>query len=121
MIDETDVIEVEVVESSLDEEPHKQKKPQKVRSDKRKQILFWGTVTSYCFRFGFPVALVFGFALLAFAILYGETHAIFQLVMLIISASFCGLGIFASLFGFVSKALMVHYMKQDPNYENQVE
>jgi hypothetical protein len=41
--------------------------------------------------------------------------------MLIIAASFCGLGIFASLFGFVSKALMVHYMKQDPNYENQVE
>lgn len=120
MIDERDVIEVEVVESTVDEEPKTEVTPKKVQSDKRKQILFWGTVTSYCFRFGFPVALLFGFACLAFAILYGETHGTFQLVMLIIAASFCGLGVLASLFGFVAKRIMVHYMKQDPNYENQI-
>ena len=120
MIDERDVIEVEVVESTLDEEPKEDKTPKKVTSDKRKQVLFWGAVTSYCFRFGFPVALLFGFSCLAFAILYGETHGVFQLVLLIVSASFCGLGVLASFFGFIARRIMIHYMKQDPNYENQL-
>lgn len=119
MIDDN-IIEAEVVESTLDEPVQSKDKPMHVKSDKRNQILFWGNLASYCFRYGFPVSLVCGFAGLAFSILYSESHSTLNLVLLIIAFSICGTGVLASIFGIVARALMIHYMKQDPNFENQV-
>ena len=120
MIDEKDVIEVEVVDSTLDQKEPTKAAPQHVKSDKRNQVFLWAMVSSYCFRFGFPLALLGGFSGLAFSILYGETHGTFQLVLLIIAFSICGLGVFGSLFGVIARALMRHYMKLDPNFEDKL-
>lgn len=122
MNEEKDIIEVEILDSTLDsKEVHKEPaKAKHVKSDKRNKILFWGTIARACMRFGFPLAFSGGFGSLIFAILYGENQATFQLVFLIIAISMAGLGVLGVIFGIVSRAMMFHYMRLDPNYENQV-
>lgn len=115
-----DIIEAEIVESSEDTvETETVTEPKRVDSDKRRQILFWGTIYHYCLRSGFPAFILGLMASLVFGILYSESHSAFQFVMLIISLSIAGLGLLAFLLGFLSRRIMVHYMKQDPNYEEQ--
>ena len=120
MIDDKDIVEVEVVESTIDEKPQTDVKPQRATSDKRNQILLWGGIANFCFRYGFPLALIGGFAGLAFAIVYGEGKQTFQLVLMIIAFTMAGLGVLTGLFGIVARVLMVRYMRQDPNFEDQV-
>ena len=121
MIDDKDnVIEAEVIDEVLDDQSNRDSAPKPVLSDKRDQIIFWGTASSFCFRFGIPIFLIGVFSGLAFSILYGEVHTSFYLVLLIIGFSLCGLAVIATIFGVIGRALMVRYMKQDPNYERKL-
>ena len=118
--DKNNIIEAEVVDVSLDDPNARDTTPKPVLSDKRDQIIFWGTVSSFCFRFGIPIFLIGVFSGLAFSILYGEVHSSFYLVLLIIGFSLCGLAVIATVIGFIGRAMMAHYIKQDPNYERKL-
>ena len=120
MVDPHDVIDVEVIDETLDEHPE-EATPKKVKSDKRKQIVFWGSLSSTCTRYALTLFLLGALGGLAFAIVYGEMQATFQLVLMIIAFSISFLGIVAGVIGLIARKIAIRYMKQDPNYENQVE
>ena len=119
MMDEKNIVEVEIVDSTLDD-PSPRATTVKPSSDRRDQILFWGRFARFCFRFGFPALLLGSLSCLPFGILYSETAAVFYLVTLIIAASLAGLGLIGLGLGFIGTAMMKKYMKIDPNYEDQV-
>lgn len=120
MVDEENIVEAEIVESSVDETKPREQTPKKVKSDKRKQVLFWGSLARNCMKVGFPLFLLGGFSALAFGIVYSEQKAVFHLVLLIIAISLAGLGVIASAMSIIARRIMVHYMKLDPNFEEQV-
>lgn len=121
MVEPNDVIDVEVLDETLDELPEQEVAPKKVTSDKRKQIIFWGSLSSTCARYALTLFLLGALGGLAFAIVYGEMKATFQLVLMIIAFSISFLGIVAGVVGFIARKIAIKYMKLDPNYEHQVE
>ena len=120
MVEPNDVIDVEVLDETLDERPE-EVTPKRAKSDKRKQIVFWGSLSSTCTRYALTLFLLGALGGLAFAIVYGEMKATFQLVLMIIAFSISFLGIVAGVVGFIARKIAIKYMKQDPNFENQVE
>ena len=120
MVEPNDVIDVEVLDESVDEHPE-ESAPKKLRSDKRKQIIFWGSLASTCTRYALTLFLLGAFGGLAFAIVYGEMQAVFQLVLMIIAFSISGLGIMAGILGIIARKIAIRYMKQDPNYQDHFE
>ena len=85
MMDDHDIIEAEIVGESVDEATPVDPTPKRITSDKRKQILFWGTLMRNCLRHGLSIFAFGGLGGLAFAIVYGEQKLQYQFVLMIIA------------------------------------
>lgn len=117
---EDEVKEVEVVASKTDE-PRKERKPERVKSDHSKAIRFFGVFTSLCFTLSMPGILLSLLAGLAFAILYSQgTMKTFMLVCMIIAFSLAALFLLSIGLGFIGRAFLRKTKEKDPNFEDSV-
>ncbi len=117
---EEEVKEVEVVASKTDE-PRKERKPERVKSDHSKAIRFFGVFTSLCFTLSMPGILLSLLAGLAFTILYSQgTMKIFMLVCMIIAFSLAALFLLSIGLGFIGRAFLRKTKEKDPNFEDSV-
>ena len=114
-----DIVDVEVL-SETTAEVKKPSEPKKVTSDHSKAITFWGRLSRLLLWFGSSFCFVFGFAGLAFSILFSQSGFLVYFIMMIGFWSLMGISLLALIFGFMFRRFVISLMKKDPNYEAYV-
>ena len=114
-----EIVEVEVVEETVDEPGEKivQKMP---GTDHSKAIKRYATAATYLLRFGPSVALIFLILGFYFTILSSQPERQWATPIMIVFWVGFGLGVLAFIAGELCLARMRAHMKKDPNFEKKL-